>query len=79
LVITLNVMGSKPPLNVTLAPPTPVPLEFFTVPLMIPAVEMLKLSAVFASGLTVAVLLCGSQPVLATVTVYVPGAREEST
>jgi hypothetical protein len=79
LVITVNVVGSKPPLNVTLAPLTPVPLEFFTVPLIIPAVEMLKLSVVFAPGLTVAALLCGSQPVLATVTVYVPAAREEST
>lgn len=77
--ITINVVGSKPPLNVTLAPLIPVPLEFFTVPLIIPAVEMLKLSVVFEPGLTVADLLCGSQPVLATVTVYVPAAREEST
>jgi hypothetical protein len=79
LVITVKVVGSKPPLNVTLAPLIPVPLESFTVPLIIPAVEMLKLSVVFVPGLTVAVWLNGSQPVLATVTLYVPAAREEST
>ena len=79
LVITVKLVDNKPPFNVTLAPLIPVPLEFFTVPLITPAVEMLKLSVVFAPGLTVAVWLCGNQPVLVTVTVYVPAPREEST
>lgn len=78
LVVTVLVLFSVPPLKVTVAPLTPVPLEFFTVPLIFPAVEMLKLSVVFAPELTDAVLLWASQPVLTTVTVYVPAAREAS-
>jgi hypothetical protein len=68
-VVNVNVVGSKPPLNVTVAPLMPVPLELVTVPWIFPAVEIVKFSTVFPPEITVAVLVCDSQPLREVATV----------
>ena len=72
------VVETTPPLIVTVAPDTAIPLASFTVPLTIPEVAIAKFRFVVAPELTVVVLLCESQPLLDVVTVYDPGARELS-
>lgn len=69
LVVTVFVMANTPPLNVTLAPATPVPLAFFTVPLMTPEVAMEKFNRMLPPATTDAVLDWDPHPVLVAVTV----------
>jgi hypothetical protein len=56
----------------TVAPLTAVPLDVFTVTLILPDVAMAKLTLVVAPALTVAVFVCDPQPLLVAFTDTAP-------